>query len=62
MQIRRLRFVSRVTLGLAGLLLTPMMAHAVQVTAGPTLTMDPNGATPLAGGLLALVPVGQVSE
>jgi hypothetical protein len=37
-----------VTLGLAALLMTPL-AFAVDVINGPTLTMNPNGTTPLAG-------------
>ena len=49
MQIHRPRSVSRVALGLASLLLTAISAHAVQVVSGPTLTMDPKNATPLAG-------------
>jgi hypothetical protein len=45
----QLRVVSRVSLCLLGLLLVSFAAHAVEVLSGPTLTMDPNGLTPLAG-------------
>jgi arylsulfate sulfotransferase len=49
MHTQRLRSVSRVAIGLASLLLTTASAYAVQVISGPTLTMDPKNATPLAG-------------
>ena len=44
-----LRLVCRTILGLATLALTPFTVHAVDVVEGPTLTLDPNGLTPLAG-------------
>ena len=39
----------RLALGIALMLLAPNAALAVQVLSGPTLTMNPNGTTPLAG-------------
>ena len=43
------RCASRITLTLAAIVLSSITAHAVQVVSGPTLTMDPNQQTPLAG-------------
>jgi len=49
MQTHRLRVAARATTSLASLLLAAFTVHAVEVVDGPTLTMDPNGRTPLAG-------------
>ncbi len=43
------RSATRVGLAIASLLLTAVTSHAVEVISGPTLTMNPNGQTPLAG-------------
>ncbi len=49
MQMLQPRFVPRVTLGFVTLVVCAVSVHAVEVISGPTLTMDPNGKTPLAG-------------
>ena len=49
MGMHPLRSGSVVALVLATLLLTSFTVHAVEVVTDPTLTMDPNGLTPLAG-------------
>ena len=43
--------MSRLAVGFAGLLLAPFTTGAAEVISGPTLTMNPNGNTPLAGVL-----------
>lgn len=49
MRIHGFRAATRISLALTGLLLTASTAQAVEVISGPTLTMDPNAETPLAG-------------
>lgn len=49
MRNRLSRLTARIALCLAGLLMATLTVQAVDVLDGPTLTMDPNGTTPLAG-------------
>jgi arylsulfate sulfotransferase len=49
MRLFQARIFTNLIIGILCLLLTSFTAHAVEIISGPTLTMNPNGVTPLAG-------------